>query len=413
MRPDNKDHPTEVSMEIQELKLSAYGQFHCLAERCPKSCCQSFKNIPLDPQTLQKWQDLADPKVSKNLLANVVYDKSKSSTTLRREDGACAFLGTDKLCTIHARYGPDLLSPICRNYPRKVLETDWKRLETLALSCPEATRLILFENNKSPLFDPNGARTHNTYRQFGNASIPQRLDELVDTAMQNTKYPLNVKILTISTILAQRSTLLSQDNFNRKAHDGLFKKVGSRLYELNLAIKQGKITTPSITRGSYWKSIYQLVLMTEISLTSFDLHDSAWHKLVTKCQDIQDDFIKIDQEFAAYTNSARAALQNKYGNLFLRYLTISFTNQGFPWATLNHQQELRGFVHSITKLAAIQLICLIKQHETGNLDEECLCEVIYTVEHNLDHSSIVGLTLEKYPESLNLQRYQHCFSDFF
>ena len=377
------------------------------------SCCQGYK-IKVDPQTLQNWQDHADPEESRDLLANIVHIEPNQVNMLQRDDGTCACLGPDKLCTVQVRHGHDLLPQICRDYPRSILESDWKRLETLLLSCPEATRLTLFNDNDSPLFEPIGERARGTYRQVGYTSTSQLIDEFVDGVLQNSKYPLNVKVLAISTLLAQLSMLFGQVQLDQNAFDGLFKKVGSRLYELNLAIKQGKIKPAPPTRGSYWKSIYRLTLKKAVSLTKFNLNDSAWHRLLSECQDIEGDLTKIDNKFAAYRNSAWAALHDNYGKLFLRYLTITFCNQGFPWRSPSGFIDiLAAFIHCVTKLSAIQLICLIKQHETGSLEEECLYELIYTVEHQIGHSDAIYETIKKDPMRRNLHLYQECFIDFF
>lgn len=376
------------------------------------SCCQDL-DIHVDPPTLQKWQDLTDPEESKRLLANTVRTElnGKDSVNMQRQDDkSCVCLGPDGLCTIQLRHGHDLLPQNCRDYPRSVLETDWRRLESLHLSCPEAVRLVLFDDCDSPLFNHSGERASGALSHFGYESTSQLLDGFVDEVLQNTKFPLNVKVLAISTAFVQLSTLTEQGRLDQNAIDGLFKKVGGKLYELNLAVKQRKIKPAPLTRGAYWQSIYRLASMKGVSLTSFNLNDSMWHSLISECQDTNEDILKIDNEFTAYRNSARATLHDNYGKLFLRYLSISLSNRGFPWKTSDLIRELTTFIHCVTKLSVIQLLCLIKQHETGSLDKEFVYELIYTVERKIDHL-VPYSTLERDPEKLKLHLYQACFCD--
>jgi hypothetical protein len=206
---------------------------------------------------------------------------------------------------------------------------------------------------------------------------------------------------------------MQHTQIDKKKYDYLFKDVGGKLYQLNLAIKQGKIKPVPVTRGSYWKSIYRFAVRMGVSLNDFDLNETAWHKLISECQNTRDDTLRIDQEFASYTESARTTLHEQYGRLFARYLTISFYNQGFPWRTSGHKRQLSAFIHCVSKFSVVQLICLIKQHETGSLDERFLYELIYTVERGIDHKNVIFGTLDEDPDRLKLDRYQACFSDFF
>ena len=399
-------------MKQQEMKLSAYSRFQCLAEQCPMTCCQGL-DIHVDPQTLQKWREFTDREESKRLLADTVHSESNGNASVnmrRQDDEFCIALSADGLCTIQVRHGHDLLPQNCRDYPRSVLESDTRRLESLQLSCPEAVRLVLFDDADSPLFDHGSQRAAGALSHFGYESTSLLLDEFVNTVLQSAKFPLNVKVLAISTALTQLAILKEQGRLDQSAIDGLFKKAAGKLYELNLAIKQGRIRPDPLTRGGYWRSIYRLALMKGASLIEPDLSDSKWHKLLSECTDSDEDIKKIDNAFETYWNSARAGLRDNYGKLLLRYFTVCLGNRGFPWKTSDLMRELTTFIHCVTKLSVIQLLCLIKQHETGSLENEFVYRLIYTVERKIDHL-VPHSALEKDPEKLKLQLYQACFSD--
>lgn len=116
-----------------------YDQFHCIAALCPDSCCQEWE-VQVDPDTAACYQAL------KGSLGDRLRE------VLREEDGAfsmtlegvrCPMWREDGLCRIHAELGEAALCKTCREYPR--LTHDYESLLEygLALSCPEAARLIL------------------------------------------------------------------------------------------------------------------------------------------------------------------------------------------------------------------------------------------------------------------------------
>jgi len=59
--------------------------------------------------------------------------------------GECPFLEADLLCGIQKSYGAELLSSTCSSYPRVLNRVEGVLEGSLSLSCPEATRNVLFD----------------------------------------------------------------------------------------------------------------------------------------------------------------------------------------------------------------------------------------------------------------------------
>nr|WP_245831924.1 flagellin lysine-N-methylase [Solemya velesiana gill symbiont] len=73
-----------------------------------------------------------------------------------KENGDCFFLDSNRLCNIQNRFGGESLSEICKNYPRKLTENFGQSELCIQLSCPEACRLFLLEENSTDLLEIPG-----------------------------------------------------------------------------------------------------------------------------------------------------------------------------------------------------------------------------------------------------------------
>ncbi|MFW5391230.1 flagellin lysine-N-methylase, partial [Yersinia sp. 2544 StPb PI] len=61
-----------------------------------------------------------------------------------KSDGNCPYLDESRLCEVHKRLGSEALSHTCSTYPRENHQYKTEQFNTLTLSCPEVTRLVLF-----------------------------------------------------------------------------------------------------------------------------------------------------------------------------------------------------------------------------------------------------------------------------
>lgn len=143
--------------------------FRCIGPDCEDTCCQGW-NIPIDRAAYDKYADLpASPlsqlisiSVSQNPVsaaqtpvpAEVTPNRNASSFAQIRIDGfnRCPLLNSERLCVIQAELGEDMLPHACSSYPRISHRKGSVQETALALSCPEAARLILLDRD---LLAPN------------------------------------------------------------------------------------------------------------------------------------------------------------------------------------------------------------------------------------------------------------------
>ena len=115
-----------------------YRKFKCTADKCPDTCCAGWQ-IVIDEDTLEKYHRYEGP--FGNRLANSI--DWREGVFKQYEEKRCAFLDENNLCDIYTEAGPEMFCRTCKTYPRHFEEFENVREISLAMSCPEAAKLIL------------------------------------------------------------------------------------------------------------------------------------------------------------------------------------------------------------------------------------------------------------------------------
>lgn len=115
-----------------------YRQFHCIADKCPDTCCSGWQ-IQIDRVSLKKYRK------KKGALGNRLKNEINwKESCFRQYDGRCAFLNERNLCDLYLEGGGEsAFCRTCRTYPRHIEEFEGLREISLSLSCPAAAGLIL------------------------------------------------------------------------------------------------------------------------------------------------------------------------------------------------------------------------------------------------------------------------------
>lgn len=124
---------------MYEIYPDYYSDFHCLAGRCPDTCCAGWQ-VVIDRDTLERYRSLtgSDAKLLQGRIA-----EQDGEACFVMQDGRCTFLASDGLCELYRTLGEDALCRTCRSHPR-FLETYGQTQElTLSVSCPAAAELLL------------------------------------------------------------------------------------------------------------------------------------------------------------------------------------------------------------------------------------------------------------------------------
>lgn len=147
-------------MEIKKPRF--YDSFRCLAGACPDSCCHEW-TVVVDDKSAACYRTLPGPLGDR--LRQVMAEEDGETVLTLTPDGRCPMWQDDGLCRIQAELGEDALCQTCAQFPR--LRHDYGSFVELGLelSCPEAARLILTEDDspvvsnipggEAPDYDPH------------------------------------------------------------------------------------------------------------------------------------------------------------------------------------------------------------------------------------------------------------------
>jgi len=138
----------------QEVEIRpAYAQaFRCIGSDCEDTCCQGW-TVPVDLRTWEKYQAIPEGPLQVLVHASVTRNPRGSDgveptanvfAQIRMDDAnQCPILSGDGLCRIQSAMGAGMLSDTCATYPRIKHSIGGREEQALALSCPEAARLVL------------------------------------------------------------------------------------------------------------------------------------------------------------------------------------------------------------------------------------------------------------------------------
>lgn len=123
---------------MKRIIWNVYEKFHCIAEKCPDSCCQGWE-VDVDPVSADYYRSL--PGDLGDRLRQVLKTENGADFMVL-ENGRCPMWRQDGLCRIQAEINHDALCQVCREYPRLYMDYGDFAQWGLELSCPEAARLI-------------------------------------------------------------------------------------------------------------------------------------------------------------------------------------------------------------------------------------------------------------------------------
>lgn len=138
-----------------ERRPSYYDQFHCLGGACPDTCCRDWSVVP-DEDALTGYASAPSP-LRERIAQNLVTDEDGDVCFRLDEAGMCALLTPDGLCRIQRDWGEEHLCGHCAAYPRFIEEYGCLTEYSLAVSCPEAARLLL-ETPRFTLIETNDGK---------------------------------------------------------------------------------------------------------------------------------------------------------------------------------------------------------------------------------------------------------------
>lgn len=145
-------------MEQGNLAVNYAARFVCIGGECEDTCCAGW-TVPVDRLALERFSQLPESRLKQDLQAAIEPKQPPSphlAVIRMNSEHRCPLQDAAGLCRVHAQLGGDALPETCRQYPRYTQTINGRTETALALSCPEAVRLVLFTPD---LLGPEGAKS--------------------------------------------------------------------------------------------------------------------------------------------------------------------------------------------------------------------------------------------------------------
>lgn len=171
-----------------------YRKFKCSADQCPDTCCAGWQ-IVIDEDTLEKYHTFEGP--FGNRLANSI--DWREGIFKQYEDRRCAFLDENNLCDIYTEAGPEMFCRTCKTYPRHFEEFENVREISLAMSCPEACKLILGHKEPVKFITVEKPYKEEIYEDFDFFLHSKLIDarEIIIEILQDRSWPVRKRMAMV------------------------------------------------------------------------------------------------------------------------------------------------------------------------------------------------------------------------
>jgi lysine-N-methylase len=125
-------------------------RFRCIGPSCEDTCCVGWP-VHIDKKTYKAYRQANHPALqpvyaSMQRLANHGSDTEYAVLQLGAQLGNCP-AHQDGMCAVQANLGESYLSDTCQNFPRINRFVNGQMQQSMSLSCPEAARLALLDED--------------------------------------------------------------------------------------------------------------------------------------------------------------------------------------------------------------------------------------------------------------------------
>jgi len=395
-------------------RLTLLDKFRCLGGDCPANCCNEPWAIEIGPEILQKWQSLPPGTQKERLLTNIETKEIEGRAMLalkKGPSGRCPHFRDDGLCDVHATLGDAYLGLDCRSYPRAEWNNGFKTMSMATLSCPEIARLVLMHSPDRPLFQSIEDKTRNIVAGDPTASL---LDAWVDRVLATHRVPLNIRLYYIAKTLDGLSAKADRGQVDAATFSALAKRTKDELFEINLAVKNGRLVPTPAIAGAFWRFVYRAGAQV---FDALELSDPVSQELRATIQSTSDENVETSGiEIWEGLQQLRATVQPRVREMagaFENYLAALFAYNGFPGKP-KAGNYIAAFIRPLMTFAGTQLMLALEHSANpANINEKTVSSAIYRIERVISHNPGIFNTLERNPRLLRIGSYATTLLDLF
>ena len=403
-------------MKYNVLKPQYFNKFKCIGSNCEDSCCAEYWDIFVDRKTYKKYMKTKNDEIGKELKDNIKRNRKSSSdynyALFKLNDGKCAFLNDDKLCSIYINYGEDYMCNTCKEYPRIYSYVNGIIQKSLTLSCIEAARIVLLDKNIMEFdmgieqFDVSNIVVTKKIDSKNSKNITEKyFDELRSFCIgliQNRKFSIEERLIILGLFLSKLN--------NNKDEVGVVERLINE-YEVN------------IDKG-YYDNLSEKIDITKTMRTQFSilynlgsnivgvklLYDKRYIEIIEsmmkgfeiKKNDLENS-IKIFIDI--YENIYKDFIK-EYEYIYENYLVNYMFTYLFPYD--EHGSISEAYMNLVVNFVMIKLnaVGLCAYHKE-NMDKYKLVDLIQCYSKSILHEGTLNFRIQEYLKSTNQDTINH------
>lgn len=377
-------------MAVTRTQTHAVATFSCLGDHCPDTCCKGW-GMQLTRETVDKYTNEAPE------LLNAV-DSGEAEFIMKRDPVTDYCVKFDNgWCGIHRDYGADFLGDACHFYPRITRAFDDSILTSIALSCPEAARVMLYGEQPFALAPREEVRVPFAIRNYQQAGLaPEQALAVHQRFVEEGGNPAFHAERNLMRIYAVARALEAQPPAQWEA--------AAHFY---FTIAEGRLPQPEADANDLIHLAHSLM---GLILASKATHREGLMGIAHSMQDALGMQIDPTNHTLALTPDARARavqLLHYWNNkaapalqpVLARYLQAQLSQAMFPFAGLGTTLHERITIIAV-RFSTVRLALMAASFQKGEaLDETEVVTTIYTLARFLDHLADPALSLAIYQET--------------
>lgn len=360
--------------------------FRCIGSACEDHCCKQW-NITLDKPTYNKYLKSEIPGVKNIAVESIIKTKKSHSNwalVKLNGEGNCSYLESDNLCKIHKTMGPEALSDTCSAYPRQYVLYKKERIESLSLSCPEATRKVLL--NDTALNINNHSVTQTNFNARADISVEGKIINLFCANLMMTnqnKVEHNLYAMACFLLYAEKLTGSLDHKFS--SMEQVYTALAQQLSNGEISQSIAKINGEPLLELALFSGIHGAI--------QTNPHTRGRGTLYQYTERLNQHFVGTFTQLALEENLS--ALKQSWDNIVLPWLKERpYILRNYFQYRLYHDRFaidksvliLKQFYLLVVDYFYVKSLLSAYALEKGQIDEKTLVEVMYSYHSYRQHS---------------------------
>ncbi len=380
------------------IKMPSYmSKFKCIAAACEETCCAGWY-IAIDERTYKKYKKVKHPEMKKRLDKEIVVKKGQvigqNVAKIKLKNNRCAFLAKDNLCDLYTHLGESYLSETCKMYPRNTNEIGEKVELTIALSCPEAARVVLLNREPTTFIEEEGEALPivGTHLKI-NPSNPKQFEDFLFEMRQILIEVIEDSNLSFKEIWqCLEQIMLKLHQFKQRQE---IKKLAAYLKQMRnkgyVKLKDNKLTKESETLLSYEGAKHLISILTNMRETKkwpSTRYEVCYEKMINKLKS------PLDRECYKQSEVCFEELFTKDYPYILKNYFVNYIYERL--VPIDQVSPLESFKDMTLYLALLKLHLMGQLSEEGKMDQDEIITCIQSFSRVFDHNELYRQQIKKY-----------------